>query len=184
MSFAISQVGTRTRLFFPAKNELKLYTYCDSDWADCPTTRRSITGYCIFLGKSLISWRTRRLDDKIFLGKSIEAEYRSMAGTSCEISWLKNLLHDLEITQREAISLHCDNQAPMHIAANLVFHERILRIEMDCHFIRDKIQEGSIITNHVVSSNPLANVFTKPSGKDAFIAVLVELGVIDIHSPT
>ncbi|BBN69613.1 hypothetical protein Prudu_1056S000200, partial [Prunus dulcis] len=77
----------RQGLFFPAQNNLKLSAYCDSDWAGCPTTRRSTTGYCVFLGNSLISWRTKR--QKTVSLSSAETEYRAMAGTCCELSRLR-----------------------------------------------------------------------------------------------
>ncbi|KAI5349163.1 hypothetical protein L3X38_002050 [Prunus dulcis] len=63
-------------LFFPVGNEMKLTAYCDSDWEGCPTTRRSTSGYCVFLGNSLISWRTKR--QKTVSLSSAEAEYRAM----------------------------------------------------------------------------------------------------------
>ncbi|CAL8176136.1 unnamed protein product [Prunus armeniaca] len=80
----------RQGLFFSAQSDLKLSAYCDSDWAGCPTTRRSTTRYCVFLGSSLISWRTRR--HKTVSLSSAEAEYRAMARACCELSWLRSLL--------------------------------------------------------------------------------------------
>jgi hypothetical protein len=82
-------------LLLHSNTTLKLRAFCDSDWAGCPITRRSTTGYCVFLGDSLISWRTKR--QKTVSLSSAEAEYRAMAGTCCELTWLRYLLADLHL---------------------------------------------------------------------------------------
>ncbi|KAM1043999.1 hypothetical protein ACFX14_035108 [Malus domestica] len=169
-------------LFFSSQNKIVLRAYCDSDWAGCPMTQRTTTGYCIFFGSSLISWRSMR--QKTVSLSSAEAEYRAMTGAYCELSWLRYLLRDLNLSHLGAATLHCDNPAALHVATNPIFHERTRHIEIDCHFIRDKIQDGSVITKHVSSSQQLADVFTRALGKDAFLAMLRKLGVLDIHSPT
>ncbi|WKA11562.1 hypothetical protein VitviT2T_029049 [Vitis vinifera] len=134
-------------LFFSSNNDFRLRAYCDSNWAGCPLTRRSTVGYCVFLGPLLISWRSKR--QKTVSLSSTEAEYRAMTRACCELTWLRYLLKDLVVLHQEPALLYCDNKATLHIAANPVFHERTRHIEMDCHYIRDKIQDGSIITRHV-----------------------------------
>ncbi|XP_019460072.1 PREDICTED: uncharacterized protein LOC109359832 [Lupinus angustifolius] len=107
-------------LFYPSSSTLHLNAYSDSDWTSCPDTRRSTTGFCIFLGNSLISWKSKK--QRIVSRSSCEAEYRALAITSCEITWLTFMLYDLQHLHITPASLYCDNQSVIHIATNPVFH--------------------------------------------------------------
>jgi hypothetical protein len=107
-----------------------------------------------------------------------------MSSTGCELLWLFNLLHDFQIEHTHPATLFCDSQAALHIAANPVFHERTKHIDIDCHFIREKIQLGLIKTLHVSSQNQLADVFTKALGNSLFHKLLSKMSVHDIHSPS
>ncbi|GKB54936.1 hypothetical protein Tco_0905689, partial [Tanacetum coccineum] len=92
---------------------------------------------------------------------SAKVEYRAMAITCYEITWLLSLLKDLGLKDMHPVTLHCDNQASIHIAANLVFHARTKHIEVDCHFVREKVQDGSVKPTYLHTSKQLADVFTK-----------------------
>jgi len=124
-------------ILLPSSSQIQLKAFCDSNWASCPDTRRSVTDYYIFLGNSLISWKSKK--QSIVSRSSIEVEYRSMASTCSELTWLRYLFQDLCVSHPQATQLYCDNQVTLHIAANLVFHECTKHIKLDYHVIRDKI---------------------------------------------
>ena len=76
-----------------------------------------------------------------------------MALVTCELIWLRHLLRELRFEKDEQMKLRCDNQAVLHIASNLVFHERTKHIEVDCHFIKERIASGCMTTSFVNSSD-------------------------------
>ncbi|GJT04725.1 RmlC-like cupins superfamily protein [Tanacetum coccineum] len=92
-------------LHFPTHSSLQLKAYCDSDWANCPTTRRSITGFCIFLGPCLISWQSKK--QSVVARSSTEVEYRALADCTCEITWLQSLLLDLQVLITKPVLIMC-----------------------------------------------------------------------------
>ena len=92
---------------------------------------------------------------------SAETKYRAMALATCELIWLKQLLQELRFGKDSQMTLVCDNQAALYIASNSVFHEMIKHIEVDCHFIREKIVSGCMTTSFINSSDQLADIFTK-----------------------
>ena len=107
-----------------------------------------------------------------------------MAVTTCELVWLQQLLHDLNISHKGPMTLYCDNQSALYIARNPVFHEHTKHIEIDCHIVRDKLRFGLLTTAHLPSSEQLTDIFTKALGSDLFHHLSRKLGITDLHAPT
>ena len=139
--------------------DLRLHGWCDAEWEGCPMTRRSLTGWFIFLGVFPISWKIKK--QHTVSRFSAEAEYRSMAMTTCELKWLKGILSSLGVPHITPISLHCDSQAALHISQNSVFHEWTKHIEVDCHFVRDAIVQREIHPRFVPTNEQLADILPR-----------------------
>ncbi|CAL1371101.1 unnamed protein product [Linum trigynum] len=168
-------------LFFASNTNFTLTGYSDSDWGACPDTRRSITGYCTFLGDSLITWKIKK--QAIVSKSSSEAEYRALSQLSCEVQWITQLLKDLNVEYQGPATVFCDNKSTIHMAENPVFHERTKHIEIDCHVIRERVKSKLISLKYVCTDRNLADIFTKGLSAHRFKWILFKLGVYDIYSP-
>jgi hypothetical protein len=127
-------------LLLSRHSDIQLLGFSDADWAGCIDTRRSTSGFCFFLGTSLISWKAKK--QATISRSSSEAEYRALSSATFELIWLLFLLRDLHIECSKPPVLYCDSQSAIHIASNLVFHERNKHLEIDCHLVREKLQQG------------------------------------------
>ncbi|XP_015955113.1 uncharacterized mitochondrial protein AtMg00810-like [Arachis duranensis] len=146
-------------LLFLANSEKRLIGYVNVDWAGCLDTRWSVTGFCLFIGNSLVAWRSKK---QITVSRSsAESEYWAMVAAPAKLKWLKGLLLDFQVDIPSSM-LFCDSQSIIHIASNPTFHERTKHIEVDFHFVREKVVAGFIRPIHVRTQHQLATVFTKP----------------------
>lgn len=168
-------------LLFFTTSVVQVKAYCDSDWASCHDTYKSIIGYYIHLNYSLSCWRSKI--QNTVSQSSCEAEYRDMATTTCEIQWITDLLQDIQVDFKTPSLLYCDNQTALHITANLVFHERAKHIGIDSRVVREKSSSSLLKLLSVSSSLKLTNVFTKPFNPRLFRSNHAKLVLLDIHAP-
>lgn len=134
------------------------------------------------LGASSVSWKTRK--QPTVSKSSAEAEYRAISCLTSELLWIKSILKDLGISHDQPMKIYCDSKSAIYISTNSVFYEQTKHIEIDCHFVRDEIQKGTVSTHHVSTFQQLADIFTKPLGQQAFSDFRHKLGILNLHAPT
>ncbi|XP_071712323.1 uncharacterized mitochondrial protein AtMg00810-like [Rutidosis leptorrhynchoides] len=136
-----------------------LVAYSDADWAGCPSTRRSTSGYCVFLGDNLLSWSSKRQHTPS--RSSAEAEYRGVANAVFETCWIRNLLREFHFLLSTSTLVYCDNVSVVYMSGNPVQHQRTKHIEIDIHFVRDLVLKVHVRVLHVPSRYQYADIFTK-----------------------
>ncbi|CAL8084538.1 unnamed protein product [Prunus armeniaca] len=138
---------------------LELQAYTDADWAGDPNDRKSTSGYVVFLGRNPISWGAKK--QTTVSRSSTEAEYRSLANSACELVWLKQLLQEIHITLRKPPVIWCDNISAIALAHNPVFHSKTRHMEIDVHFVRERVQRKEMQVCHLSSTEQLGDILTK-----------------------
>lgn len=162
-------------MFVPGS--LKLTAYSDADWAGDQITRRSTTGFCLYLGPNLISWCAKK--QHTVARSSTEVEYRALAQCTTELTWVHQLLVDLHVPPQVPHTLWCDNQSAIALASNPIFHARSKHVEVDYHFIREKVLSKVISVQYVDSKSQIADRFTKSLPVASFNDLKLKLMVFD-----
>ncbi|GJZ89024.1 ribonuclease H-like domain-containing protein, partial [Tanacetum coccineum] len=143
---------------FSGALQAQLVAYSDADWAGCPATRWSTSGYRVFLGDNLLTWSLKCQET---FRSSAEAEYHGVANAVAKTSCIRNLLRELHTLLFTATLVYCDNVSVVYMSANPVQHQRTKHIEIDIHFFRDKVAAGHVRVLHVLSRFQYTDIFTK-----------------------
>ncbi|XP_028086199.1 uncharacterized protein LOC114287116 [Camellia sinensis] len=167
-------------LFFQRTTNRKIEIFSDADWAGSLTDRRSTSGYCSFVWGNVVTWRSKK--QSVVARSSAEAEFRAMALGVCEGIWLNRLLEELRVPSEHPMVLYCDNQAAISIAKNPVHHDRTKHVEIDRHFIKEKIEEGVFQVSYTPTNYQKADILTKALARVNFEDLTEKLGLINIYN--
>lgn len=169
-------------LYFKKTNDRDVSIFTDADWAGSVIDRKSTTGYCAYVWGNLVTWRSKK--QGVVARSSAEAEFRAMAQGICELLWIQKLLEELKLKIDLPLKLFCDSKAAISIAHNPVQHDRTKHIEIDRHFIKEKIVSGTICLPYVTSNEQTADILTKSLARPNFERLIVKLGMTNIYAPT
>lgn len=159
-------------LLISALSNFDLIAYIDADWAGCLSTRRSTSGYCIFLGSNLISWSAKK---QMTVSKSsTEAENGAMSSTAAELTWISFILC---IRVLHTPVLLCDNLSALHLSVNPVFNSRSKHFEIYYHYVRQRVALKLLQTQNISTKEQLADIFTKSLLTQPFQTIVCKLNL-------
>jgi hypothetical protein len=163
-------------LWYPKGSTFDLIRYSDADYARCKIDRKSTSGTCQFLGRSLVSWASKKQNSVAL--STIETKYIVVGHCCAQLLWMRQTLRDYGF-KLSKFSLLCDNESAICMTDNPVEHNQTKHIDIRYHFLRDHQQKGDIEIAYVSTRNQLADIFTKPLDENTFSKLRNELNILD-----
>jgi len=168
--------GTRLlTLTLGGSPELDLVGFSDSSHADCPDTLRSTMGYCFSIGGAVFTWSSRR--QKTISNSSCEAEYIALSEASREALWLRQFLREVHLLKPGPSVLLCDNNGAKALSSDPTHHSRSKHIDVRHHFVRERVEDGSLAIWRVPGHDNVADIFTKVLPRPDFTRLRPYLGL-------
>ena len=150
--------------------------YSDADWASNPNDRKSISGFAFLLGGGAISWSSKKQTSVAL--SSTEAEYMAASHAARHAIWLKRLFEDIGILNLNSITLFIDNQSALSLSGDVMFHQRTKHIDVQYHFLRNAVLDGTLSTFYCPTADMVADIMTKALPKPQHQKLTEDLGVL------
>jgi hypothetical protein len=171
--------GTRSfGCVFTSSGKLELIGYSDADLAGDPDDRKSTTGSLFMIRGSPVTWQLQK--QKVVALSSCESKYMAATATACQAVWLQRLLRDLIEQEAQAIIIVMDNQSAIQLTRNPVFHDRTKHIDTRFHYIRECVENGKVVVEHIGTTDQLADILTKSLGRSRFRELRARIGVVNL----
>jgi hypothetical protein len=163
------------KLILGGDHPARLLGFTDSNFANCPNTRRSVSGYCFTLGSGAITWSAHQ--QKTVSLSTCEAEYIAASDAAKELVWLRTLLDELEFTQPSATPLLCDNTGGIILSEDASYHSKVKHIDIAIHSLCERVARSQIKLTYVKSLNNAVDIFTKALLRKDFERLRLCLGL-------
>jgi hypothetical protein len=166
---------TNLGLYYSVSDDYKLVGYSDSDWGGDVDDRKSTSGFVFYIGNTAFTWMSKK--QPIVTLSTCEAEYVAATSCVCHAIWLRNMLKELNMPQKEPTKIFVDNKSAIALAKNPVFHDRSKHIDTRYHYIRECVANNNVKLEYVKTHDQAADIFTKPLKREDFVKLRYLLGV-------